>query len=73
MYIKAGRDKDCLPRVGQWNMMNKKIGNGGNVRSCMCVNFDRNVQDSVATELCLRNGLISRACSTVCPGQVSEL
>lgn len=22
-YHDTGREKDCLPRVGQWNMMNK--------------------------------------------------
>ncbi|KAM0832665.1 hypothetical protein ACQ4PT_064752 [Festuca glaucescens] len=51
-YSEAGREKDCLPRVGQWNMMNKKLVNGGRVRSWMCVNFARNVQDSVATGFC---------------------
>uniref|UniRef100_A0A0D9Z0L9 Piwi domain-containing protein n=1 Tax=Oryza glumipatula TaxID=40148 RepID=A0A0D9Z0L9_9ORYZ len=24
-YNETGREKDCLPRVGQWNMMNKKM------------------------------------------------
>jgi hypothetical protein len=24
-YSEAGREKDCLPRIGQWNMMNKVI------------------------------------------------
>ncbi|CAM0908526.1 unnamed protein product [Alopecurus aequalis] len=51
-YSETGREKDCLPRVGQWNMMNKKMVNGGRVRSWMCVNFARNVQDSVATGFC---------------------
>ncbi|KAK1648550.1 hypothetical protein QYE76_066355 [Lolium multiflorum] len=51
-YSEAGREKDCLPRVGQWNMMNKKLVNGGRIRSWMCVNFARNVQDSVATGFC---------------------
>uniref|UniRef100_A0A0E0NNB7 Piwi domain-containing protein n=1 Tax=Oryza rufipogon TaxID=4529 RepID=A0A0E0NNB7_ORYRU len=46
-YNETGREKDCLPRVGQWNMMNKKMVNGGKVRSWMCVNFARNVQESV--------------------------
>ncbi|XP_047058856.1 protein argonaute 1D-like [Lolium rigidum] len=51
-YSETGRERDCLPRVGQWNMMNKKMVNGGKVRSWMCVNFARNVQDSVATGFC---------------------
>uniref|UniRef100_A0A0D9WUD8 Piwi domain-containing protein n=1 Tax=Leersia perrieri TaxID=77586 RepID=A0A0D9WUD8_9ORYZ len=41
-YNETGREKDCLPRVGQWNMMNKKMVNGGRVRSWICVNFARN-------------------------------
>ena len=24
-YNETGREKDCLPRVGQWNMMNKVL------------------------------------------------
>lgn len=24
-YHDTGREKDCLPQVGQWNMMNKVI------------------------------------------------
>ncbi|KAL6603356.1 hypothetical protein ACP70R_043717 [Stipagrostis hirtigluma subsp. patula] len=51
-YNETGREKDCLPRVGQWNMMNKKMVNGGRVRSWMCVNFARNVQESVASGFC---------------------
>ncbi|KAG2614396.1 hypothetical protein PVAP13_4KG385603 [Panicum virgatum] len=51
-YNETGREKDCLPRVGQWNMMNKKMVNGGRVRSWICVNFARNVQESVASGFC---------------------
>ncbi|CAD6335275.1 unnamed protein product [Miscanthus lutarioriparius] len=51
-YNETGREKDCLPRVGQWNMMNKKMVNGGRVRSWICVNFARNVQESVAVGFC---------------------
>ncbi|RCV23302.1 hypothetical protein SETIT_4G288700v2 [Setaria italica] len=51
-YNETGREKDCLPRVGQWNMMNKKMVNGGRVRSWFCVNFARNVQESVASGFC---------------------
>ncbi|KAG8074533.1 hypothetical protein GUJ93_ZPchr0006g42628 [Zizania palustris] len=51
-YNETGREKDCMPRVGQWNMMNKKMVNGGRVRSWICVNFARNVQDSIASGFC---------------------
>ncbi|CAI8593366.1 unnamed protein product [Vicia faba] len=51
-YHDTGREKDCLPQVGQWNMMNKKMVNGGTVSNWFCVNFSRNVQDSVARGFC---------------------
>ncbi|GAV70787.1 PAZ domain-containing protein/Piwi domain-containing protein/DUF1785 domain-containing protein/Gly-rich_Ago1 domain-containing protein [Cephalotus follicularis] len=51
-YHDTGREKDCLPQVGQWNMMNKKMVNGGTVNNWFCINFSRNVQDSVARGFC---------------------
>nr|XP_016468232.1 PREDICTED: protein argonaute 1-like isoform X2 [Nicotiana tabacum] len=51
-YHDTGREKDCLPQVGQWNMMNKKMVNGGTVNNWICVNFSRNVQDTVARGFC---------------------
>ncbi|KAM7475272.1 hypothetical protein LguiB_022515 [Lonicera macranthoides] len=51
-YHDTGREKDCLPKVGQWNMMNKKMVNGGTVNSWICVNFSRSVQDNVARSFC---------------------
>ncbi|XP_062226457.1 protein argonaute 1B isoform X2 [Phragmites australis] len=47
-YHDSGREKDVLPRVGQWNMMNKKMVNGARVSNWACINFSRNVQDSAA-------------------------
>ncbi|KAJ9145671.1 hypothetical protein P3X46_028026 [Hevea brasiliensis] len=51
-YHETGRERDCLPQVGQWNMMNKKMVNGGTVNNWICINFSRNVQDSVARGFC---------------------
>ncbi|KAK6925449.1 Piwi domain [Dillenia turbinata] len=51
-YHDTGREKDCLPQVGQWNMMNKKMVNGGTVNNWICINFSRSVQDSVAGSFC---------------------
>ncbi|PIA35484.1 hypothetical protein AQUCO_03500088v1 [Aquilegia coerulea] len=51
-YNDTGREKDCLPSFGQWNMMNKKLLNGGMVHNWMCLNFSRNVQDAVARGFC---------------------
>ncbi|KAL2930556.1 Protein argonaute 1A [Bienertia sinuspersici] len=51
-YHDSGREKNCLPQVGQWNMMNKKMVNGGTVNNWICINFSRNVQDGVARSFC---------------------
>lgn len=60
-YHDTGKEKDVLPRVGQWNMMNKKMVNGGTVSYWTCVNFTRNVPDATARNFC--NGLVDM-CST---------
>nr|CAB3459881.1 unnamed protein product [Digitaria exilis] len=51
-YNDSGREKDVLPRVGQWNMMNKKMVNGGRVSSWACMNFSRSVNDNAARMFC---------------------
>ncbi|CAK9164365.1 unnamed protein product [Ilex paraguariensis] len=63
-YHDTGREKDCLPQVGQWNMMNKKMVDGGTVSSWICINFSRGVQDNVArsffselAQMCMISGM----------------
>ncbi|KAJ7954827.1 Argonaute family protein [Quillaja saponaria] len=51
-YHENGKEKNCLPQVGQWNMMNKKMINGMTVSRWACINFSRSVQDSVARGFC---------------------
>ncbi|XP_022767080.1 protein argonaute 1-like isoform X3 [Durio zibethinus] len=51
-YHETGREKDCLPQVGQWNMINKKMINGGIINNWICINFSWQVQDSVARGFC---------------------
>ncbi|KAL5721736.1 argonaute 1B [Ranunculus cassubicifolius] len=51
-YHDSGIEKDCLPSFGQWNMMNKKLHNGGVVNNWMCLNFSRNIQDYNANCFC---------------------
>ncbi|PIA63984.1 hypothetical protein AQUCO_00201350v1 [Aquilegia coerulea] len=51
-YHDTGKEKDCLPSVGQWNMMNKKMVNGGTVNNWMCINFSRSVQENLARGFC---------------------
>ncbi|TKY51211.1 argonaute 10 [Spatholobus suberectus] len=51
-YHESGKEKNCLPQIGQWNMMNKKMINGMTVCRWACINFSRSVQDSVARTFC---------------------
>ncbi|CAA6666327.1 unnamed protein product [Spirodela intermedia] len=51
-YNDAGKEKECLPQVGQWNMMNKKMINGSTVNHWACINFSRSVQESTARTFC---------------------
>uniref|UniRef100_A0ACD5YLK2 Uncharacterized protein n=2 Tax=Avena sativa TaxID=4498 RepID=A0ACD5YLK2_AVESA len=51
-YHDSGREKDVLPRTGQWNMKNKKMVNGGRVNDWICINFSRNVPDGAARSFC---------------------
>ncbi|CAA6673424.1 unnamed protein product [Spirodela intermedia] len=44
--------KRLFARVGQWNMMNKKMFHGGKVHNWICINFSRNVQDTPARDFC---------------------
>ncbi|XP_058074962.1 protein argonaute MEL1-like [Magnolia sinica] len=48
-YHASGRDANCYPRVGQWNMINKKMVNGGSVEYWTCINFSRLPPDAVHT------------------------
>lgn len=40
-YHHTGQEKQVDPRVGQWNMINKKMVNGGRVDYWTCINFSR--------------------------------
>ncbi|CAF2218688.1 hypothetical protein YC2023_093892 [Brassica napus] len=51
-YHESGREGTCLPQVGQWNMMNKKMINGGTVSNWICINFSRQVPDNMARSFC---------------------
>ncbi|XXG44501.1 hypothetical protein AAC387_Pa01g4288 [Persea americana] len=46
-YHASGREATCRPRVGQWNMINKRMVNGGTVDYWTCINFSRMHQDGV--------------------------
>ncbi|OMO58271.1 Argonaute/Dicer protein, PAZ [Corchorus capsularis] len=52
-YHESGREKSVNPGFGSWNMINKKLVNGGRVDSWSCVNFssDGRLTDRFCTEL----------------------
>ncbi|CAN6442567.1 unnamed protein product [Victoria cruziana] len=50
-YHDLGNEKECVPSVGQWNMMGKKMVNGGSVHHWACVNFSR-VDQATAQRFC---------------------
>jgi hypothetical protein len=45
-------DTECFPGVGQWNMMQKKMVNGGSVRHWACINLSQYVTVAMALQLC---------------------
>ncbi|KAI3851856.1 hypothetical protein MKW98_019855, partial [Papaver atlanticum] len=47
-YNDSGRDKRIRPYVGQWNMMNAVMVNGGRVAHWACLNFSRKVGEVAA-------------------------
>ncbi|KAF7089423.1 hypothetical protein CFC21_092402 [Triticum aestivum] len=51
-YHDTGKESECLPRVGQWDMKNKKVVNGCIVNHWASINFSRSVQESTASGFC---------------------
>ncbi|XP_057955884.1 protein argonaute 5-like [Malania oleifera] len=49
-YHETGREARVEPRVGQWNMINKKMVNGGTVHFWGCINFSS--RQDVAFQFC---------------------
>ncbi|KAM6550112.1 hypothetical protein CsatB_021788 [Cannabis sativa] len=64
LYHGTGRDASEQPRFGQWNMINKKMINGGRVDNWTCVNFSRynaDIHNRFCPELvnmCLSRGMV---------------
>ncbi|TYJ18049.1 hypothetical protein E1A91_A09G095000v1, partial [Gossypium mustelinum] len=65
-YHDTGRDKIVNPSCGQWNMINKKMVNGGKVDFWTCVNFSSgywNMSEDFCAELvkmCNSKGMVFR-------------
>ncbi|XP_022883562.1 protein argonaute 5-like isoform X2 [Olea europaea var. sylvestris] len=59
-YHETGRESRIDPRVGQWNMIDKKMINGGRVEFWTCINFSQRSNIDL-NRFC--NELISMCCS----------
>ncbi|KAH9700122.1 protein argonaute 5 [Citrus sinensis] len=51
-YHETGREASVNPGFGQWNMINKKMFNGGRVEVWTCVNFSTRLNRDVAFQFC---------------------
>ncbi|XP_050204990.1 protein argonaute 5 [Mercurialis annua] len=51
-YHETGGEKSVDPRCGQWNMINKKLINGGRVDFWACVNFSSHINRDVPADFC---------------------
>ncbi|PUZ36547.1 hypothetical protein GQ55_9G046900 [Panicum hallii var. hallii] len=70
-YHDSGREKTCAPSVGQWNMINKKMINGGTIDNWTCLNFSRMRPEEVQrfcmdlTHMCNATGMNVNPCPFV--------
>ncbi|KAJ6801017.1 protein argonaute MEL1-like [Iris pallida] len=46
-YHESGAEKICNPSVGAWNMLNKKMVNGGRIQNWACINYSRLPHEAV--------------------------
>ncbi|XBH95541.1 hypothetical protein VPH35_086085 [Triticum aestivum] len=62
----SGKEKTCAPSVGQWNMINKKMINGGIIDNWACVSFSRMRPEEVhrfccdLIQMCNMTGMVGR-------------
>ncbi|CAL4918406.1 unnamed protein product [Urochloa decumbens] len=51
-YHDSGKEKDCNPSVGQWNMINKKMVNGGSIKYWACLTFASRIHPNEIGRFC---------------------
>ncbi|CAN6298259.1 unnamed protein product [Urochloa humidicola] len=51
-YHDSGKEKVCNPSVGQWNMINKKMVNGGSIKYWTCVTFASRIHPNEIGRFC---------------------
>ncbi|KAF4376815.1 hypothetical protein F8388_025686 [Cannabis sativa] len=64
LYHDTGNEATANPQLGQWNMINKKMINGGHVKSWTCVNFSHENPDihnrfcDELVNMCISRGMV---------------
>ncbi|KAL6894479.1 hypothetical protein ACP4OV_008577 [Aristida adscensionis] len=51
-YHDSGREKVCNPSIGQWNMINKRMVNGGSIKYWACLTFTSRVHPNDIKMFC---------------------
>ncbi|VVA93223.1 unnamed protein product [Arabis nemorensis] len=51
-YHESGKEKMVNPRLGQWNMIDKKMINGARVASWTCVSFSTRIDRNLPQDFC---------------------
>ncbi|GMG98489.1 hypothetical protein Nepgr_000329 [Nepenthes gracilis] len=70
-YHESGLEARVTPGVGHWNMIDKKMYNGGTVRFWTCLNFSRLTDDlasqfcSQLVSMCIRKGMTFNSAPSV--------
>uniref|UniRef100_A0ACD5XDA3 Uncharacterized protein n=1 Tax=Avena sativa TaxID=4498 RepID=A0ACD5XDA3_AVESA len=72
-YHDSGREKTCAPSVGQWNMINKKMINGGVIDNWACVSFSRMRPEEVYRFCCDLIQMCNATGMSVCPRPVIDI
>ncbi|CAN6287232.1 unnamed protein product [Urochloa humidicola] len=51
-YHESGKERVCNPSVGQWNMINKKMVNGGSIKHWACLTFASRIHPNEIGRFC---------------------
>ncbi|KAK5834483.1 hypothetical protein PVK06_018362 [Gossypium arboreum] len=58
-YRDTGKQKNCLPQIGQWNMRDKQMVDRGTVNNWICISFCSKVGPKLAQQFCFE---LERTC-----------
>lgn len=72
-YHESGKEKTCAPSVGQWNMINKKMINGGTIDKWACITFSRMRPEEVHRFCCDLVQMCNATGMSFCPRPVLDI